>query len=143
WRRAFLISSILVESRASSKARSMMFGVCMEDPRKFRSRHERTVAHIRSGLVVLQILQPARPAFLRRIGRDRLDLRLLWLARFLARSHLTLGHAHPPPERRRLAIIIASRDSAAPTFLLSQTASCASARCTVRQPLSQEHAPSV
>src|SRR5690242_15857107 len=64
------------------------------------------------GLAVLQMiqaLQPARAAFLRRIGRVGLDLRLLRLARFLVRSLLSLGHRRSPARRDRAASALHSR----------------------------------
>src|SRR5437660_534235 len=49
-------------------------------------------ARSRRRLAVLEVLETARAAFLRRLRGVGLDLRLLRLARFLVRPLLSLGH---------------------------------------------------
>src|SRR4051794_28277329 len=101
------MSSTLVDAGASWKARSMMVRLCMDRPGNFvavmndqmaatflgpgaAARRNSSVARRR--LAVLEILEPPRATLLRGLRGDRLDLRLLGLARFLARSLLSLGH---------------------------------------------------
>src|SRR4029079_12162916 len=86
-------------------------------------------------LAVLQILQPAGAALLRRVGRDRLDLRLLGLARFLVRFLLSLGHgpvsccgaaiAPPPPRHSLMAATLKRFARTGPGLPLDKLAGCA------------------